>query len=86
MNNNLKESLLESNDKVPKIRKRRSLWEDLPDRDIKVNQITEDFKTNYINTSRYTFFTFVPKNISEQFSKLANFYFLIIGLKKKRIG
>lgn len=84
MNNNLKESLLEpTNNRAPKITKKKSIWEDLPDRNIQVNQITEDYKTNYINTSRYSLFTFVPKNIYEQFSKLANFYFLIIGFYKK---
>jgi hypothetical protein len=84
---NLNESLLGSDHQKSKINKKKSLWEDSPDRNIKVNQITEEFKTNYINTSRYTLFSFVPKNIFEQFSKLANFYFLIIGItntKKKK--
>ncbi|KAL5612894.1 hypothetical protein BROUX41_004029 [Berkeleyomyces rouxiae] len=36
--------------------------------------------TNYIRSSRYTVWDFLPKQIVFQFSKLANFYFLIIGI------
>jgi phospholipid-transporting ATPase len=37
-----------------------------------------DFRTNVIKTSKYTWVTFLPKNLVEQFSKMANVYFLII--------
>lgn len=40
----------------------------------------EKYPNNEICTSKYTFLTFIPKNIIEQFSKMANFYFLIIGV------
>ena len=36
------------------------------------------FCDNSIHTSKYTFVNFVPKNLIEQFSKLANIYFLIM--------
>jgi len=36
------------------------------------------FKVNKIITSKYTKFTFLPKNLFEQFSKMANIYFLFI--------
>lgn len=36
------------------------------------------FITNRIKTTKYTIFTFLPKNLFEQFSRIANFYFLII--------
>lgn len=36
-------------------------------------------KTNYITTSRYTWYNFIPKNLIEQFSNVANLYFLLIG-------
>ena len=46
-----------------------------------VNQDNSDnpaFKPNSIRTSKYTAITFLPKNLIEQFSKLANIYFLFI--------
>jgi len=60
--------------------KRKSIWEDLPDREIKFNETTQNFQHNKINTSKYTLKTFIPKNFIEQFSKMANIYFLIIGI------
>jgi len=39
-----------------------------------------DFKMNRIHTSKYNVFTFLPKNLLEQFSKMANAYFLMIAL------
>jgi hypothetical protein len=38
------------------------------------------FMNNRITTSRYTCLSFLPKNLFEQFSKMANFYFLMMGL------
>eukprot|EP00163_Fabomonas_tropica_P014180 TRINITY_DN2587_c0_g1_i1.p1 TRINITY_DN2587_c0_g1~~TRINITY_DN2587_c0_g1_i1.p1 ORF type:complete len:218 (+),score=33.42 TRINITY_DN2587_c0_g1_i1:461-1114(+) len=37
------------------------------------------FCSNYISTGRYTLFTFIPKNLFEQFSRVANLYFLLIS-------
>jgi phospholipid-transporting ATPase len=37
------------------------------------------YKDNKVKTSKYTFLTFLPKNLLEQFSKLANVYFLLIA-------
>jgi len=36
--------------------------------------------TNFIRSSRYTVWNFLPKQLFFQFSKLANFYFLVIGV------
>lgn len=36
--------------------------------------------SNVIRSSRYTIWTFVPKQLFFQFSKMANFYFLVIGV------
>ncbi len=33
---------------------------------------------NYIKTSKYTVLTFLPKNLFEQFQRLANAYFLFL--------
>ena len=35
------------------------------------------FKTNIISTTKYNLLTFLPKNLFEQFSRIANFYFLV---------
>jgi phospholipid-translocating ATPase len=38
------------------------------------------FISNFIRSSRYTIWSFFPKQLFFQFSKLANFYFLTIGI------
>ncbi|XP_023211422.1 phospholipid-transporting ATPase ID-like, partial [Centruroides sculpturatus] len=37
-----------------------------------------NYANNYIKTSKYTFLTFWPLNLFEQFQRLANFYFLCL--------
>lgn len=59
--------------------KRKAHWNDLPDRKIVTNLPDFEIGGNEIHTSKYNLLTFLPKNLIEQFSKLANFYFLIIG-------
>jgi phospholipid-transporting ATPase len=46
----------------------------LPQRD----DMNRGFWGNKIRTSKYTIWSFLPKNLYEQFSKLANVYFLFI--------
>jgi len=41
---------------------------------------TRRYKNNYISTSKYNCFTFLPKNLFEQFTKMANFYFLCLSV------
>ncbi|KAF4120671.1 phospholipid-translocating ATPase [Geosmithia morbida] len=38
------------------------------------------FISNFIRSSRYTLWTFVPSQLVFQFSKLGNFYFLVVGI------
>ncbi|EAR92863.1 phospholipid-translocating P-type ATPase, flippase family protein (macronuclear) [Tetrahymena thermophila SB210] len=59
----------------------RKRWQDMPDRTI-VSNCPEHVKfcNNSISTTKYTLFTFIPMNLVEQFSKLANVYFLFIGM------
>ncbi|KAK3350785.1 hypothetical protein B0H65DRAFT_98865 [Neurospora tetraspora] len=38
------------------------------------------YVSNFIRSSRYTLYDFLPKQLFFQFSKLANFYFLVIGI------
>ena len=46
------------------------------------------FPLNKIVTNKYNIFTFIPKNLATQFSKMSNIYFLIIGIMQtfKRIS
>ncbi|KAL4478641.1 hypothetical protein ABPG74_006876 [Tetrahymena malaccensis] len=54
-----------------KLRKTRTIYPLIPDYDL---------VSNKVSTSKYTIITFLPKMLIYQFSKLANVYFLIIGL------
>lgn len=38
----------------------------------------QKYATNKIKTTKYTILTFIPKNLFEQFHKLANFFFLVL--------
>lgn len=50
----------------------------------KINSLKElepfELETNKISTSKYTFVNCIPKIIFEQFSKMANLYFLLIAI------
>eukprot|EP00736_Rhodelphis_marinus_P009053 Rmarinus@m.19911 len=39
-----------------------------------------DYCSNYISTTKYNLVTFLPKNLVEQFKRVANTYFLIVGV------
>ena len=41
---------------------------------------TKKYPHNEVKTSKYNFLTFLPLNLMIQFSKMANVYFLILGL------
>ncbi|EAS00453.2 phospholipid-translocating P-type ATPase, flippase family protein (macronuclear) [Tetrahymena thermophila SB210] len=57
--------------KVARKQELRSVYAGIPD-----NQVCN----NRIQTSKYNYLTFIPKNLLVQFSKLANIYFIIIGI------
>jgi hypothetical protein len=38
------------------------------------------FVTNYISTTQYTLWNFLPLSLFNQFRRIANFYFLIIAI------
>ena len=42
-------------------------------------KVPKKFK-NYISTSKYTWYNFIPKILYEQFSKMSNIYFIIIAI------
>jgi hypothetical protein len=40
----------------------------------------QEFARNSIITSRYTWYSYLPKTLFEQFRRLANVYFVVIGI------
>ncbi|WQF79531.1 Putative P-type ATPase, HAD superfamily, P-type ATPase, transmembrane domain superfamily [Colletotrichum destructivum] len=38
------------------------------------------YRSNFIRSSRYTIWSFLPKQLLFQFSKMGNFYFLVVGI------
>jgi len=50
------------------------------DRKIVSGRLDPKLCHNGISTGKYNVVTFIPKNLLEQFSKIANIYFLIIGI------
>ena len=59
---------------------KRITWELYPDQKVYSNIPDMKLLNNSISTTKYSFFTFLPRNLFEQFSKLPNIYFLLIGL------
>ncbi|KAK4164954.1 putative phospholipid-transporting ATPase DNF3 [Cladorrhinum sp. PSN259] len=47
---------------------------------LKDERTGHSYVSNFIRSSRYTIWNFLPKQLFFQFSKLANFYFLVIGI------
>ena len=43
-------------------------------------QLNLSHKNNYIETTKYSFITFIPKSIFFQFLRLANLYFLVTAV------
>lgn len=52
----------------------------MPNRSIITNVPDEEVCDNSIKTSKYNTLNFIPVNLFVQFSKVANLYFLIIGI------
>nr|XP_018486765.1 PREDICTED: probable phospholipid-transporting ATPase 12 [Raphanus sativus] len=40
----------------------------------------DDYCDNYVRTTKYTLPSFLPKSLFEQFRRVANFYFLVVGI------
>jgi len=61
---------------------RRSIYvnEPLPESLKDKGRPLQTFVSNKVTTSKYTLFTFIPKNLYEQFRRVANFFFLLIAV------
>eukprot|EP01035_Chromulina_nebulosa_P018205 gene18205-23867_t len=68
---------------VSNIEKRKSFFDKNEEREIKLFQshVREHdiYPKNIVITSRYTIISFIPKCLLEQFRRLANVYFLVVG-------
>lgn len=42
-------------------------------------QLVLRYGSNYVSTTKYTAFNFVPKSLFEQFRRVANLYFLVVA-------
>ncbi|GAA5863156.1 hypothetical protein JCM3774_001439 [Rhodotorula dairenensis] len=60
--------------RAPKPKERRTVW-------VNVEGVKTDprgYERNKVRTSRYTLLSFIPKNLTEQFRRVANIYFLAL--------
>ncbi len=44
-----------------------------------INELQQSYSRNKIRTTKYTFLSFVPKNLFEQLHRFANVYFIFLG-------
>ncbi|KCV72235.1 hypothetical protein H696_01636 [Fonticula alba] len=51
-----------------------------------VSPVARSLLSNTVRTARYTWYDFLPRQLLAQFSKMANFYFLLIGLLQQIPG
>nr|CAG8444524.1 7873_t:CDS:10 [Entrophospora candida] len=52
--------------------------EQIPPNNLDKNGRPKQYVSNKVKTSKYTVFTFIPKNLYEQFRRIANFFFLTL--------
>jgi phospholipid-transporting ATPase len=57
--------------------KKRKPWKDQKDRSVRLGEPDLEIGDNSITTTKYSFATFLPLVLYEQFSKLANVYFIV---------
>mmetsp|Transcript_7019 Transcript_7019/g.9769 ORF Transcript_7019/g.9769 Transcript_7019/m.9769 type:complete len:90 (+) Transcript_7019:199-468(+) len=76
----------DDSDETEPERRSNSEHEPAPRRQFEVNtqfdeqRLDRKFMSNKVSTTRYTCLNFLPKNLFEQFSKMANFYFTFLTL------
>ena len=65
----------------PLIEQSENMSEEIVNRRIKPFMVEENaFPRNVVKTSRYNAFTYLPKCLFEQFRRLANVYFVVLGV------
>jgi len=52
--------------------------EQIPSNNLDKKGRPKQYVSNKVKTSKYTVFTFIPKNLYEQFRRIANFFFLTL--------
>lgn len=64
--------------KAAELRRRRNVYLniELPMMELDKFGLPREYSRNKVRTSKYTLYTFIPKNLSEQFRRVANLYFL----------
>lgn len=64
--------------KQAELRRRRNVYLniELPMNELDKYGLPREYSRNKVRTSKYTLWTFIPKNLSEQFRRVANLYFL----------
>ena len=80
-------TLVEGGQKIRKSRDEFVTLKPLKDMSIRTVYMNEDFKnssqkfpSNYIRTTKYTFYSFVPVGLINQFYRFSNIYFLVISI------
>ena len=63
---------------VEAVRQTRKVYMSAPEKCVEGEEERPVATTNFITTQKYTLLTFFPKNLIEQFARIANFYFLLM--------
>lgn len=72
------ESLLHLGSSRDCIRKKRTVVPSFTDNQ-ELSELLKSYKINKIHTTKYSFLSFLPKNLFEQLHRIANIYFILIA-------
>uniref|UniRef100_A0A674PD38 Phospholipid-transporting ATPase n=1 Tax=Takifugu rubripes TaxID=31033 RepID=A0A674PD38_TAKRU len=72
------ESLLHLDSSRDCIRKKRTVVPSFTDNQ-ELSELLKSYKINKIHTTKYSFLSFLPKNLFEQLHRIANIYFILIA-------
>lgn len=72
------ESLFHLDSSRDRIHKKRTVVPSFTDNQ-ELSELLKSYKINKIHTTKYSFLSFVPKNLFEQLHRIANIYFILIA-------